>query len=236
MTDQNNKEDETQAKIERPEKPQIPVSELIKTRIQKVAVLREKGINPYPYRYDRSHKIAEAVENFDKFAADETEMKLAGRIMLKRKMGKALFADIHDMTGRVQIYLKIDIVGKPEFKVFDKLDLGDIVGVTGTFFTTQTGEKTVMVSTFEVLCKSIHPLPDKHAGLVDKDIRYRRRYADLIVHPEVRETFIKRSRIIKSIRDFLNDRDFLEVETPILQPLYGGAMAKPFKKIGRAHV
>ncbi len=229
MTDQNKKPDDKPERQERPDKPQIPIGQLIKTRIEKVAVLREKGINPYPYRYDRSHKIAEALENFDKFVADETEVKLAGRIMLKRKMGKAIFADIHDMTGRVQIYIKIDNVGKPEFKIFDKLDLGDIIGVTGTLFTTQTGEQTVMVSTFEILCKSIHPLPDKHAGLVDKDIRYRRRYADLIVHPEVRETFIKRSQIIRSIRDFLNDRDFLEVETPILQPLYGGAMAKPFK-------
>ena len=223
MTDQNKKADEM------PEKPEIPVSELIKTRIEKVAVLREKKINPYPYRYDRSHMIAEAVGNFDKFVADETEIRLAGRILLKRKMGKSIFADIHDMTGKVQIYLKIDNVGKPEFKIFDKLDLGDIVGVTGTFFTTRTGEKTMMVRTYEILCKSIHPLPDKHAGLVDKDIRYRRRYADLIVHPEVREKFIQRSQIIKSIRNFLDSRGFLEVETPILQPIYGGAMARPFK-------
>jgi len=200
MTEQNKKADE---------KPQIPVSELIKTRIEKVAVLREKGINPYPYRYDRSHMIAEAVENYEKLAADETEIRLAGRIMLKRKMGKSIFADIHDMSGKVQVYLKIDKVGKAEFKTFDKLDLGDIVGVTGSFFTTKTGEKTVMIRTYEILCKAIHPLPDKHAGLVDKDIRYRRRYADLIVHPEVREKFIQRSRIIKSIR--------------------GGAMARPFK-------
>ena len=203
MTDQNKKADEM------PEKPEIPVSELIKTRIEKVAVLREKKINPYPYRYDRSHMIAEAVGNFDKFVADETEIRLAGRILLKRKMGKSIFADIHDMTGKVQIYLKIDNVGKPEFKIFDKLDLGDIVGVTGTFFTTRTGEKTMMVRTYEILCKSIHPLPDKHAGLVDKDIRYRRRYADLIVHPEVREKFIQRSQIIKSIRNFLDSRGFL---------------------------
>jgi len=220
MTEQNKKADE---------KPQIPVSELIKTRIEKVAVLREKGINPYPYRYDRSHMIAEAVENYEKLAADETEIRLAGRIMLKRKMGKSIFADIHDMSGKVQVYLKIDKVGKAEFKTFDKLDLGDIVGVTGSFFTTKTGEKTVMIRTYEILCKAIHPLPDKHAGLVDKDIRYRRRYADLIVHPEVREKFIQRSRIIKSIRDFLDSRGFLEVETPILQPIYGGAMARPFK-------
>lgn len=235
MTDQNKKDNgmsihlDGKKEKQTEQKQEVPVSELIKTRIEKVAVLREKGINPYPYRYDRSHKIAEAVGNFDTFAAAETEIRLAGRILLKRKMGKSIFADLHDMTGRVQIYLKIDNVGKPEFKIFDKLDLGDIIGVTGTFFTTKTGEKTVMVSTFEILCKAIHPLPDKHAGLVNKDIRYRRRYADLIVHPEVRETFIKRSQIIRSIRDFLDGRDFLEVETPILQPMYGGAMARPFK-------
>lgn len=211
------------------EKPPIPVSELIKTRIEKVENLRAEGINPYPYRYDRSHMINDVVEKFDQLSADKTVLNLAGRIMLKRKMGKSIFADIHDMTGRIQIYLKIDNVGEDKFKQFDKFDLGDIVGVTGNLFTTKTGEKTVMVQEYELLSKSIHPLPDKHSGLVDKDIRYRRRYADLIVNPEVREKFVQRSKIIKSMRDFLDSRGFLEVETPILQPIYGGAMARPFK-------
>ena len=221
--------DSPQRKDNHSEQPQPPVSELIKTRRQKVSDLRQKGINPYPYRYERSHMISEAVDNFDRFAADAALLRLAGRIMLKRKMGKSIFADIHDLNGKIQVYVKIDNVGKDNFKLFDKLDLGDIVGVEGTLFTTKTGEKTVMVTKFEILAKAIHPLPDKHAGLVDKDLRYRMRYADLIVHPEVREIFVARSKIIKSMRDFLDSEGFIEVETPILQPLYGGAMAQPFK-------
>ncbi len=210
------------------EKPQIPLDELIRNRRQKLAGLREKGINPFPYRYGRTHMLGEARDNFDELAAGESVIRLAGRIMLKRKMGKAIFADIHDMTGKMQLYVKIDNVGKDEFKIFDKLDLGDIVGAEGKLFTTKTGEKTVMVDKFEILSKSIYPLPDKHSGLIDKEQRYRRRYVDLITNPEVRETFLMRGKIIKSIRDFLDSRGFIEVETPILQPLYGGAAAKPF--------
>jgi lysyl-tRNA synthetase class 2 len=217
------------------EKPQIPLEELIRNRRQKLANLRDKDINPYPYKFGRSHLIGEARENFEKLASDETEVRLAGRIMLKRKMGKAIFADIHDHTGKMQVYVKIDNVGKDAFKQFDKLDLGDIIGVNGKLFVTKTGEQTVMAGSYEILCKSILPLPDKHSGLVDKEQRYRRRYVDLIVHPEVRETFIQRAKIIKSIRDFLDDKGFIEVETPILQPLYGGASAKPFKTHHNAH-
>ncbi|MFH2036877.1 MAG: lysine--tRNA ligase [Candidatus Zixiibacteriota bacterium] len=217
------------------ERPQIPLDELIRNRRQKLANLREKDINPFPYKYDRTHTVGEAVEQFDALVKNETVIRLAGRIMLKRKMGKAIFADIHDMTGRIQVYAKIDNVGKSEFKMFDKLDLGDIVGAEGTLFTTQTGEKTLQISTYEILCKSVHPLPDKHSGLVDKEMRYRRRYVDLITHPEVRETFIQRAKIIKSIRNFLDEHGFLEVETPILQPLYGGASARPFVTHHNAH-
>lgn len=211
------------------EQPQIPLDELIKTRVQKLTDLREKGINPYPYRFVRTHVISEAREDFEKLAADKNTVRLAGRIMLKRKMGKAIFADIHDMTGKMQTYVKVDNVGKEDFEIFDKkLDLGDIIGVEGALFKTKTGEMTVMVQKSEILAKSLHPLPDKHSGLVDKEQRYRRRYADLIVHPEVRKTFIQRSCIVKSIREFLDSRGFIEVETPILQPLYGGAAAQPF--------
>ena len=212
------------------EQPQVPLEELIRTRRQKLADLREKNVNPYPYRYERTHMINEARDKYDSLTADQTVIKLAGRIMLKRKMGKVIFSDIHDMSGKMQIYVKIDNVGKDEFKLFDKkIDLGDIIGVEGTLFTTKTGEMTVSVSKFELLSKSLHPLPDKHAGLIDKEQRYRRRYADLIVNPEVRDTFIKRSTIIRSIREYLAGRGFLEVETPILQPIYGGASARPFK-------
>jgi lysyl-tRNA synthetase class 2 len=210
------------------QQPQVPLSELIKTRYRKAADFREKGINPYPYRYRRTHTVAEILDDFDRLSSEGTHLSLAGRIMLKRKMGKSIFADIHDVSGRIQVYLKIDEVGREAFKIFDKLDLGDIVGLEGKLFVTKTGEKTVMVERYEVLAKSLHPLPDKHSGLIDKDLRYRRRYADLIVNPEVREIFVKRSRIIKSIREFLDSRGFLEVETPILQPLYGGGAALPF--------
>jgi len=208
--------------------PQIPLDELIEIRRRKIADFRNEGINPYPYRYDRTHIIAETLAAFDQLAAAESSIRLAGRIMLKRKMGKSIFADIHDLSGKIQVYLKIDIVGEKNFSLFDRLDLGDIVGVEGILFVTRTGEKTLKVHQFELLAKSLHPLPDKHAGLVDKEMRYRRRYADLIVNPEVRQTFTQRSRIIKSIREFLDSRGFLEVETPILQPLYGGAAARPF--------
>ncbi len=212
------------------EQPQIPLEELIRNRRQKLADIREKNINPYPYRYERTHKVEEILDNFDKLSSDESVVRAAGRIMLKRKMGKAIFADIHDVSGKIQIYAKLDNIGKDEFKLFDKkLDLGDIIGVAGTLFTTKTGEKTIMIQQFELLSKSLHPLPDKHSGLVDKEQRYRRRYVDLIVNPEVRETFVQRAKIIKTIRDYLNEQGFLEVETPILQPLYGGGAAEPFE-------
>lgn len=212
------------------DRPQIPLEELIRTRRQKLDVLREKGINPFPYRFDRTFLISEALENFDKLASDETTIRLAGRLLLKRRMGKVNFGHIHDQSGNIQVYVKQDLVGKEIYKLFDKkYDLGDIIGVEGTMFTTKTGEKTLLVQKFEMLAKSLHPMPDKHSGLVDKEMRYRRRYADLIAHPEVRETFIKRGRIVKTIRDMLDEKGFLEVETPILQPIYGGAAAEPFK-------
>ncbi len=210
------------------EQPQLPVNELIRVRLEKVNNLRESGIEPYAYRYDRTHMTSDAVANFDKYAEAGTVLSIAGRIMLKRKMGKSIFADLHDVTGRLQIYVKFDRVGPESFKIFEKLDLGDIIGVKGTLFTTKTGEKTLAVQEFTILAKAIQPLPDKYSGLVNKDLRYRHRYADLIMNPDVRGTFVMRSRIIKSIREFLDGQGFLEVETPILQPLYGGAAARPF--------
>jgi len=208
---------------------QIPLADLIRIRRQKIDTINKLNINPYPYKYERTHAISEVQASFDQLATDSTVVRLAGRIMLKRKMGKAAFADIRDASDRIQIYLKIDEVGQPAFELFDLLDMGDIVGCEGTLFITRTGERTVKVKTFELLSKALHPLPDKHAGLTDVETRYRRRYADLIVNPEVREQFVKRTRIVQAIRDFLNSAGFLEVETPILQPMYGGASARPFK-------
>jgi len=207
---------------------QIPLADLIKIRREKVLKLRELNINPYPYRYEPTHHIDKVLEDFDALAEKEEVIRLTGRIMLKRKMGKSFFAHIRDMSQTMQIYLKLDVVGKEAFDLFNMLDLGDIIGCEGTLFITRTGERTLRVASLELLSKSLHPLPDKHAGLTDIETRYRRRYADLIINPEVREVFVKRSRIIQIIRDFLNSRGFLEVETPILQPLYGGGMARPF--------
>ncbi len=203
-------------------------SHLIETRRQKVADLREKGINPYPYSFKRSHSINEALENFDELSENKKVITVAGRLMLKRIMGKSIFADIRDQDQRIQIYLKIDKIGEEQFRLFEKFDIGDIIGVEGELFVTRKGERTLQLSKVEMLSKSLHPLPDKHAGLVDKEMRYRQRYVDLIMDPEVRKVFQLRSRIVRAVRDFLNGKDFLEVETPVLQPLYGGAAARPF--------
>jgi len=206
----------------------LPLADLVKIRRDKVLNFQKQGVNVYPYRFPRTHLVKQLLEKFDEFSAQSVTVSIAGRIMLKRKMGKSIFADLHDSTCKLQIYLKLDNVGEEKFSRFEELDLGDIVGCEGSLFTTKTGEKTLKISKYEILCKSLHPLPDKHAGLTDVETRYRRRYADLIVSPEVREVFRMRTKIVQLIRDFLNEKDFLEVETPILQPLYGGAMARPF--------
>lgn len=212
-----------------PETTSLPLAELIKIRLEKTRELRDKNINPYPYRYDRSHIVTDLLENFDSLTEAETQVSVAGRLMLKRKMGKTFFADLHDSSGKIQIYVRKDMVGDDRFDVFNKLDLGDIVGCEGKLFVTKMGEKTLKVSSLELLSKSLHPLPDKHSGLTDTEQRYRRRYADLIMNPEVRENFRMRSKIIQEVRNYLNSHGFLEVETPILQPIYGGGNAKPFK-------
>ena len=210
------------------EEIQIPLAELVKIRRNKVREHLAAGIEPYPYRYEDVRHVDDLLANFDQLANDETVVRIAGRIMLKRKMGKVFFADLRDSTDRLQIYVRKDDIGVDEFQVFNTLDLGDIIGCEGVLFITRTGERTLRVSSYELLTKSLHPLPDKHSGLTDKETRYRRRYADLIANPEVRDVFRTRSRIIKIVRDFLNNEGFMEVETPILQPLYGGAMARPF--------
>lgn len=206
-----------------------PLAELIKIRREKVRELMEKNINPYPYTYKRTHQIKEVLDNFDKLSESTEKVSIAGRIMLKRKMGKTFFADVRDSRKKIQIYVRKDMVGDDSFELFDQIDLGDIIGCEGTLFVTKMGERTLKVSSFELLSKALHPLPDKHSGLTDTEQRYRRRYADLIVNPEVREIFQMRTKIIQAVRDFLNSNGFLEVETPILQPIYGGGIAKPFK-------
>ncbi|OGB61766.1 MAG: lysine--tRNA ligase [Caldithrix sp. RBG_13_44_9] len=213
------------------------LNQLILQRREKLLKLQEMGINPYPYEFSRTHSSADILADFEKL--QEKEVAVAGRIMSNRLMGKAAFFHIQDMPGKIQIYLKKDEVGEKTFEVYKLLDMGDIVGVNGKVFKTHTGEITIYCQKLELLSKSLRPLPivkekvEEGKKIVydpfsDKELRYRQRYVDLLVNPEVREVFIKRTRIISAMRQFLNQYDFLEVQTPILQPLYGGAAARPF--------
>jgi lysyl-tRNA synthetase class 2 len=197
-------------------------------RIRKLEALRELGINPYPYRFQRTHGVAEAIENEESLAASETRIGIAGRVMSIRKHGHTSFGNIKDDTGSIQFYLRDDEVDELDLKVFNLIDVGDIIGLWGILFRTRTGELTIRVSKLEILSKSLRPLPEKFHGLQDKEIRYRRRYVDLIVNDEVTEVFRMRSKIIETARQFLISHGFIEVETPILQPMYGGALARPF--------
>ncbi len=168
------------------------------------------------------------IENFDAIAAAQTTVSIAGRLMTIRSMGKSIFANLQDDAGQIQIYVKKDAVAEGEFEVFKKADIGDIFGVEGYLFLTKMGEKSVHVSKVTLLAKSLRPMPEKWHGLQDKETRYRRRYLDMIANPEVREVFKKRSLIVRALRDFLDGEGFVEVETPVLQPIYGGAAARPF--------
>jgi lysyl-tRNA synthetase, class II len=200
-------------------------------RIEKLAELREAGIEPYPTISRRDHTAAEALAHFDELH-DQT-ITLAGRLMALREMGKAAFAHIEDGSGRIQIYLKRDDVGDEAFRHIRLLDLGDFIEATGTLFTTRTGEKTLHVTSYRLLAKALRPLPAKGAGgelkLFEPETRYRKRYLDLLANREtVVPVFVARAKLLAAMREFLNGRDFIEVETPILQPIYGGAFARPF--------
>ena len=197
-------------------------------RIEKLSALREAGINPYPYRFQRTHGVEELLSGEETFIESAAETAIAGRIMSIRGHGHTSFGNIKDDTGAIQFYIKDAEVSEEDWKVFRLLDVGDIIGLWGVLFKTRTGELTVKVSRLELLSKALLPLPEKYHGLQDKEIRYRRRYVDLIVNDEVMTVFRKRSLIIDSIRNYLKEHNFLEVETPILQPLYGGASARPF--------
>ncbi|RDV82536.1 lysine--tRNA ligase [Ammonifex thiophilus] len=201
-------------------------TDLIRVRYEKLEELRAQGIEPYGGRYERTHLAEEVRERFSEL--EGREVSLAGRIMARRSHGKVTFADLQDFSGRIQIMVRQDAVGSEAYEIFKKLDLGDIIGVKGSVFKTRTGEITIAVARFELLAKSLRPLPEKWHGLRDVDLRYRQRYLDLIVNPEVKRIFILRSQIIRAIRRFLDERGFLEVETPMMQPLPGGAAARPF--------
>jgi len=193
-----------------------------------LAKLKELGINPYPYSFQRTHFSTEIISNFETLSTSEEPVKIAGRILTLRGHGKSLFFHCLDDKGKIQVYVKSDVVGPEKYALLDLFDLGDFIGVTGTVFKTKTGEITVRATDFVMLSKSLHPLPEKWHGLQDKELRYRQRYVDLFTTDGVKEVFIKRAKIIKAIRDYLDSHDFIEVETPVLQPLYGGASARPF--------
>jgi lysyl-tRNA synthetase, class II len=204
-------------------------------RRKKLQTLRSEGIEPFQSRFDRSHSAAAAVALFDqaeKSGGAETRTEpvaLAGRLVALRGMGKATFAHIQDFSGRIQLLAKIDKMGKEAYGRFENLDLGDIIGVHGSLFRTKRGEITCELDDFVLLAKALRPLPEKYHGLKDKELRYRQRYLDLIANPEVMQVFLTRSRIVEETRTFLKGRGFVEVETPVLQPMAGGAAARPFR-------
>ncbi len=209
-------------------KPEESLSQLLQYRREKLKALREKNINPYPYLFKRTHTSRDILDDFEKLESEGTAVSVCGRITSLRPHGKALFFHILDGEGKIQVYVKSDMVGEEKYKLFEFFDIGDFIGVKGKVFKTKTGEKSIKAEEFELLSKSLHPLPEKWHGLQDKELRYRQRYLDLISNPEVKDSFILRTRILVSIRKFLEDQGFLEVETPILQPIYGGAFARPF--------
>jgi len=209
------------------------LSELLQIRRNKLDELRKLGVDPFGTKYERTATAKEVLDKYDGMEKDElqeagVEVSLAGRIMAKRGMGKASFAHIQDLSGRIQIYVRQDTIDEKKFEAYSLLDLGDIIGVRGTVFKTKTGELSIKVLELEILSKSLLPLPEKYHGLKDVEMRYRQRYVDLIMNPDVQQTFVTRSRIIQSMRRYLDSHGYLEVETPTLHAIAGGAAARPF--------
>lgn len=207
--------------------------ELYQTRLNKMESLRAKGIDPFGHRYEVTHHAADILAFGDGKSKEELEeaalrVRIAGRLMIKRGHGKASFGVIQDVTGTIQVYAKVDVLGQDAYGVFELLDLGDFIGVEGTVFRTNRGEITVLVEQLTVLSKSLRPLPEKWHGLKDLETRYRQRYLDLMVNTETRSTFVARSKIVQAIRRYLDDRGYLEVETPTLHSVASGAHARPF--------
>ncbi|MEW4286585.1 lysine--tRNA ligase [Priestia koreensis] len=202
-------------------------------RREKMQDLREKGLDPFGKRFERSHLTQDVITEYDSFSKEELEEKdvevtLAGRIMTKRGKGKAGFAHLQDLKGQVQIYVRKDAIGEEAYEIFNTVDIGDHVGVKGTVFKTKVGELSIKVQEFTLLSKALRPLPDKFHGLKDIEQRYRQRYLDLITNPESKSTFITRSLIIQSMRRYLDSHGYLEVETPMMHSIAGGASARPF--------
>jgi lysyl-tRNA synthetase, class II len=209
------------------------LNDQLRVRREKMENLRQKGLDPFGKRFDRSHTSQEIKEQYDSFTKEELEEKevsvtMAGRIMTKRGKGKAGFAHIQDLAGQIQLYVRRDGVGEEEYEIFNTADLGDLVGVTGTVFKTKVGELSIKAKQFTLLAKALRPLPEKFHGLKDVEQRYRQRYLDLITSQESKETFIARSKIIQSMRRYLDNNGYLEVETPMMHAIAGGASARPF--------
>ena len=209
------------------ETPEQDVFEVKKVRLEKLNALRAAGKDPYAVTsYVRDCNAGTIKDEFDRL--ENTEVRIAGRMMSRRDMGKANFIDVADGSGRIQVYIRVNDIGEDAFAEYKKWDIGDIIGVEGTVFRTRRGEISIHAHKVELLSKSLLPLPEKFHGLVDKELRYRRRYVDLIMNPEVKDTFYKRSRIISEVRRYLDGRGYLEVDTPVLHTLEIGAAARPF--------
>lgn len=211
------------------------INEQMQVRRDKLKALEEQGIDPFGDKFDRTHLAADIIEAYDAYSKEELqemddlpEVVVAGRIMTKRVKGKAGFTHIQDMSGQIQIYVRKDAIGDEAYDMFKTLDLGDIIGINGTIFRTNTGELSIKAEKLQLMTKSLRPLPEKYHGLKDVEQRYRQRYLDLITNPESRETFILRSKIIQTMREYLNGQGFLEVETPMMHSIPGGAAARPF--------
>ena len=206
----------------------VEINEQVQNRIDKMHKIEEHGWRPFGHRFEWTHRSADVKDQFETLAEAEAEVKMAGRVMAIRGHGKTCFMDMQDKTGRMQLYVRKDVLGEEDYSLVKMMDIGDTIGVTGIPFRTHMGEVSIKVVKMEMLSKSLRPLPEKWHGLKDIETRYRQRYVDLIVNPEVRDTFVKRSQIIRSVREVLDSHDFLEVETPILNTIAGGAAARPF--------
>ena len=202
-------------------------------RREKMSNLRDQGIDPFGQRFERTHTSQQLISEYDELTKEQLEenevpVSLAGRIMTKRGKGKAGFAHVQDLTGQIQLYVRKDAIGEEQYEIFSSVDIGDLVGVEGVLFKTKVGELSIKVKDFTLLTKALRPLPDKYHGLKDIEQRYRQRYLDLITNPESKQTFISRSRIIQSMRRYLDNHGYLEVETPMMHSIAGGAAARPF--------
>ncbi len=203
-------------------------NELREARLDKLARIKKAGINPYPAICERTHAIKSALDDFESLSGNNQEIALAGRLRTVREHGALTFSDIEDQSGKIQLFFKKDEVGKEAYEMISNLDIGDFIQASGILFTTKKGERTLGVKKYKILAKSLLPLPEKWHGLSDEEIRYRKRYLDLIMNKDVRDLFLKRTEFINNIREYLNKNNYLEVETPVLENIPGGADAEPF--------